>query len=167
MPHAGRIVAQDGDHCQLVLNHLFLTYTVGPATRAKIASMVANLDEFFGGLSADARGAYILVTRATAKPPEAESRAAVERAFDRHRQQLAAVAIVVEVPGFGGAALRAVASTLFLLSSAQLPVKFFAHAAECISWVSTTADASADDVRALLKQAAGLVTLQTVAGPSR
>jgi hypothetical protein len=130
-----RVVSKSKDHCQLVQANVFLTYTTGPAD-AHIPALVDGLDKFFAELPAPMNGAYILVTRGTARPPEGEARRMVEEVFARHSRRLSAAAIVVEASGFTGAVLRTVASTLFLLSQRGFPARFFALRAECVPWVS-------------------------------
>ncbi len=153
----GRVVERDREHCQLVLGNLFLTLSAGVVTAENVASMVTNLDAFFARLGKGRQGAFVLVTQGTAKPPPAPSRAAIQRVFAKHAHQLAAVAIVIEVTGFSAAALRAVASTLFVLAQRQLPVKFFAEASACVDWVSLEAEAPAGSLVRLLAQAKSLV----------
>ena len=131
-----RVVSKSADHCQLILANVFLTYTTGPATDEHISALVVGLDKFFAELPAATNGAYILVTRGTARPPEGSSRQKVEEAFARHSRRLCAAAIVVEASGFSGAVLRTVASTLFLLSQRGFPARFFALRAECVPWIS-------------------------------
>lgn len=143
---------RDADHCQLVLGNIFLTYSVGMATSRNIESMVANLEVFFAQLGGR-RGVYVLVTKGTARPPPASTRAVVARVISEHAHQLAALAVVIEVPGFSGAALRAVASTLFLLAQRKVPVKFFGEAAEAGEWVAEKAGAPGDSMERLLAQA--------------
>jgi hypothetical protein len=144
---------RDADHCQLVLNNIFLTYSVGVATRPNIESMVSNLEKFFSQLEAGKQGVYVLVTKGTARPPPQHTRALVARVFSEHAQKLAAVAVVIEVPGFSGAALRVVASTLFVLAQRRLPVKFFGEAAASGAWVAEKAGAPPDSMDRLLQQA--------------
>jgi hypothetical protein len=148
-----RTMDRDADHCQLVLGNIFLTYSVGTATQRNIESMVKNLELFFSQLQEGDRGVYVLVTKGTAKPPPASTRAVVARVFSEHAQKLAALAVVIEVPGFAGAALRAVASTLFVLAQRKVPVRFFGEGAASAAWVSEKADAPPDSMDRLLKQA--------------
>jgi hypothetical protein len=152
-----RAVDRDADHCQLVLGNIFLTYSVGLATTRNIESMVQNLEQFFSQLEPGRRGVYVLVTKGTARPPPASTRAVVARVFSEHSHQLAALAVVIEVPGFSGAALRAVASTLFVLAQRKVPVKFFGEGAASAEWVSEKAGAPRDSMERLLAQAHSIV----------
>lgn len=157
LPFAWRELDRDAEHCQLLLDRIYLTYSVGSATRENIASLVEKLQTFFRGLPAGQRGVFVLVTKGTARPPAAESRDAVVRVLKQHADKLDAIAIVIGVPGFAGAALRAVASTLFVLSLPNLHVKFFGSTAECATWVARRANDNVERVSALFTHAEQLV----------
>lgn len=151
------IADRDANHCQLILGNIFLTYTVGVASDANINSLVTNLERFLNLLPARTKGGYVLVTTKTTRPPEGQARKLVEEVFARHSAKLGAVAIVVESTGFSSAILRAVASSLFLLSQRNLPVKFFSQYADAVPWICDSTAARSEDLERLLRRARELV----------
>jgi hypothetical protein len=152
-----RVVSKGQDHCQLIQGNVFLTYTTGPARDEHIGALVMGLDKFFGELPAAEKGAYVLITRGSARPPEGSARRKVQDAFNRHSRRLSAGAIVIETSGFTGAILRTVASTLFVLSQRGFPVKFFATRAECLPWISETTGQNSVQLAGLIEHAQMLV----------
>jgi hypothetical protein len=143
IPSTPRVVDQDGEHCQLVWEHVFLTYTIGPATDQNIASLVKNLERFFAGLLANRRGAFVLITRSSTRPPDSAARRQVQQVIERHVEKLAGIAVVIESSGFVNAIIRTVASSLFLIAPKTLPLKFFSTYPECASWVAERTGESA------------------------
>jgi len=149
--YAPRIVEQDSEHCQVVLQNVFLTYTIGPATDGNIAALVDQLERFFAGLPANQKGAFVLVTRSSTRPPNSAARRRVQQVIEHHVEQLAGIAVVIESTGFANAIIRTVASSLFLIAPKKLPLKFFSNTVECVAWVTERTGVSALALQELVR----------------
>lgn len=147
-----RVVDGDAKHCQIVHRNLFLTYTVGPATGANIESLVRNFDAF--AASSPRPVGFVLVTKASTRPPEAEHRRAVQNLMNRNAEKIACVAMCIEASGFSGSIIRSVAAAIFVLPNPGYPVKFFSNPEEAAGWVAERAGGSPADLKGMLDVAA-------------
>lgn len=145
------VVDSDDLHCQLTRRNLFLTYTVGPATGSNIQSLVRNFDRF--AKESPGPVGFMLATKASTRPPEAEHRRMVQDVMNRNAEKIACVAMCIEATGFTGSIIRSVAAAIFILPNPGYPVKFFSTPAEAVPWVARSVDLSARDVQEMLQLA--------------
>lgn len=150
------IVDADDLHCQLTHRGLFLTYTVGPASEANIRSLVANFDRF--ARQSMEPVAFMLATKASSRPPEAEQRRMVQDVMNRHAKKIACVAMCIEAGGFTGSIIRSVAAAIFVLPNPGYPVKFFSSPTEATAWVARAIGITANEVQSTVQFAMDHVT---------
>jgi hypothetical protein len=133
-------VYADQHHSVATCGNVILTYSAEPPNPDYLAAW----DRATGLLAARTRApiAVITIIDGNSSTPDEPSRKAIRDTISTHRNQISALAYVVEGRGFASAAMRSVLSVLSLAARYPFPQKVFSSVGEAAQWVARTNGAS-------------------------
>jgi hypothetical protein len=126
------IVYTDDQHVTGVIENVLVSYSLAEPTRGYLDNWILTART----IMSKGKMAALIVIDSEAKPPSDEIRVEINAKFQKLRDGIAAVAVVVEGRGFVAAAKRSAISLLTLLSRYPFPFRIFGDIVEGSSWLS-------------------------------
>lgn len=133
-------VYSDQHHSVATCGNVILTYSAEPPNPHYLAAWAEATSRLAARTNAPI--AVITIIDGNSSTPDEPSRKAIRDTISQHRNQIAALAYVVEGRGFAAAAIRSVLSVVSLAARYPFPQKVFSTVNEATQWVARTNCAS-------------------------